>query len=194
VLAVVGGVAAALAATVTVGVLSYDAPSRDTALPDDLRAGVPDASAHGDASPSASDSEPPPSPAPAAPSGPPSVSRSPSPSASSSKASPTPSATPTKQSPSASAGASSGAGADNGSQRLTPPPVLRLGDDGPEVTELQLRLKEAGFYFGDIDESYDRQVEAAVGQFQLARLLTDDESGVYGLTTRSQLESETDEP
>ncbi|WP_169797970.1 peptidoglycan-binding domain-containing protein, partial [Streptomyces neyagawaensis] len=64
----------------------------------------------------------------------------------------------------------------------------------PEVTELQLRLRQAGLYNGDADGEYDREVESAVRGYQLTRLVLDDESGVYGLPTRTALESETSEP
>jgi hypothetical protein len=73
-------------------------------------------------------------------------------------------------------------------------PVLRFGDSGPEVTELQLRLRQIGFYDGDINGDYDRQVENAVSGHQLTRVILRDESGVYGKETRTSLESETSEP
>ncbi|UUU21653.1 peptidoglycan-binding domain-containing protein [Streptomyces sp. DSM 40750] len=76
------------------------------------------------------------------------------------------------------------------------PKTLRLGDDDPEVTELQLRLGQLGLYNGDIDESYDSQVEQAVIFYQNSRGITKDkeEPGVYGLVTRKRLESETKKP
>ncbi|WP_371580656.1 peptidoglycan-binding protein [Streptomyces sp. NBC_01314] len=76
------------------------------------------------------------------------------------------------------------------------PKTLRLGDDDPEVTELQLRLRQLGIYNGDIDESYDSQVEQAVLVYQSSRGITkdQDEQGVYGLVTRERLESETKRP
>ncbi|TXS44158.1 peptidoglycan-binding protein, partial [Streptomyces sp. uw30] len=74
------------------------------------------------------------------------------------------------------------------------PPVLRLGDQGPEVTELQLRLRQIGLYAADVDGDYDRRVESAVGTYQLTRVILSDESGVYGGATRTSLESETSQP
>lgn len=74
------------------------------------------------------------------------------------------------------------------------PPVLRLGDEGPEVTELQLRLRQIGLYAGDIDGDYDRSVEGSVRTYQLTRVILSEPSGVYGTATRTSLESETSEP
>ncbi|MCQ9132147.1 peptidoglycan-binding domain-containing protein [Streptomyces hilarionis] len=74
------------------------------------------------------------------------------------------------------------------------PPVLRLGDTGPEVAELQTRLSRIGSYDGRADGVYSRQVQAAVGTYQLTRGILRDESGVYGAATRASLEAETAEP
>lgn len=201
-LIVAGSAAAALAAVVTVGVLSYDAPERKGALPDDLRAGVPGTSVNGGAEPSASAGTASTGPsAPVSGSAPPSGSgREASPSASGGTASAPPSASATRPAPSASAGTSGGpAGApdddpgDDG-PAVAPAPVLRLGDKGPAVTELQQRLDEAGFYLGEADGAYDRELQAAVARYQLVRLIPDDRSGEYGPRTRERLESETEEP
>ncbi|WP_086764995.1 peptidoglycan-binding domain-containing protein, partial [Streptomyces griseiscabiei] len=64
------------------------------------------------------------------------------------------------------------------------------------VTELQLRLRQLGFYDGDIDQNFDSRVEQAVLDYQDDRGITKgmDEPGVYGLITRERLESETKEP
>lgn len=72
--------------------------------------------------------------------------------------------------------------------------MLRLGDRGPEVIELQLRLRQTGFFAGEADGVYDREVENAVRAYQLTRVVVDDEPGVYGPATRTSLESETSEP
>ncbi|WP_327729964.1 peptidoglycan-binding protein [Streptomyces sp. NBC_00487] len=210
------GLIAALAGTAAAGVMaaaglasglfSYDAPERDRALPDDLRASAPDTSPDGEASPV----EPPAeggggAPAPAPPGGgaaSPSPTKSPSPSPSPSQPSGSPSASasasPTQSAPSAGAsGGSSAAGADDSDDsRLVVPQTLRVGDDDPEVTELQLRLNQLGLYNGDIDQNYDSQVEQAVLFYQSTRGITKDkeEPGVYGLVTRERLESETKEP
>ncbi|MGI5373144.1 peptidoglycan-binding domain-containing protein [Streptomyces sp. CA-251387] len=169
------------------GLFSYDSPSRDGALPDDVRAPVPDGSAQTGNSPG----EQPHSTSSA------SASASPTPSPSTTptdtSAGPTRSATPTgaPSSPGATGNASptTGPSAPEGE-----PPVLRFGDQGPEVTELQLRLRQIGFYGGDADGDYDREVENAVRGYQLARFVLGDESGVYGRATRTSLESETSEP
>ncbi|UUU34276.1 peptidoglycan-binding protein [Streptomyces sp. CA-210063] len=187
------------------GLFSYDAPERDHALPDDVRASAPDTSPDGEASPvepsgeggggapaaAPSSDAPPPSPRK-------SPSSSPSPARSSGSPSASASATPTQSTPSAGASdGSSAAGAEGADDsRLVVPKTLRLGDDDPEVTELQLRLRQLGLYNGDIDESYDSQVQQAVTFYQNSRGITQDreEPGVYGLVTRERLESETKEP
>ncbi|WP_328839484.1 peptidoglycan-binding domain-containing protein [Streptomyces europaeiscabiei] len=211
-----GGLIVALAGTAAAGVMaaagfasglfSYDTPERDRALPDDLRASAPDTSPDGEASPVEPSEEGGGGvPAPAPPGGSaasPSPTKSPSPSPSPSRASgsPSPSVSPDPAQSAPSAGASTGssaAGADEADDsRLVVPKTLRLGDDDPEVTELQLRLRQLGIYNGDIDESFDSQVEQAVLAYQTSRGITKDkeEPGVYGLVTREQLESETKRP
>ncbi|MFE7760983.1 peptidoglycan-binding protein [Streptomyces sp. NPDC057438] len=209
---VLAGTAAAgvmAAAGFASGLFSYNAPERDRALPDDLRASAPDASPDGDASPAGPSGEGGGgAPAPAPPGGgagaaSPSPSRSPSPSPSPSGASGSPSpsvsAEPTvSDAPSAGASTGSSATGSDGAKdsRMVAPKTLRPGDDDPEVTELQLRLCQLGLYTGDIDESYDSQVERAVLVYQSSRGITkdQDEPGVYGLATRERLESETKEP
>ncbi|WP_226966719.1 peptidoglycan-binding domain-containing protein [Streptomyces phaeolivaceus] len=191
------------------GLFAYDAPERDRALPDDLRASVPDTTPDGDSSPvrpSAKGGGAAPAPAPpaggaASPS--PSKSASPSPSPSEPSGSPSASASPSPSPSAPGAGASTGssaAGADDSDgsddSRLVMPKTLRLGDDDPEVTELQLRLRQLGYYEGDIDENYDTQVEQAVLDYQDDRGITEakEKPGVYGQVTRARLESETKEP
>ncbi len=188
------------------GLFSYDTPERDRALPDDLRASAPDTSPDGEASPVEPSGEGGGgAPAPAPPGGSaasPSPTKSPSPSPSPSQASgsPSPSASPDPTQSAPSAGASTGSSAagsdESDDSRLVVPKTLRLGDDDPEVTELQLRLRQLGLYNGDIDESFDSQVEQAVLAYQTSRGITKDreEPGVYGLVTREQLESETKRP
>ncbi|WP_333742024.1 peptidoglycan-binding domain-containing protein, partial [Streptomyces sp. IBSBF 2806] len=51
----------------------------------------------------------------------------------------------------------------------------------------------AGYYDGQADGAYSRQVEAAVRTYQLTRAIVKDESGVYGAATRASLEAETAE-
>ncbi|WP_240554340.1 peptidoglycan-binding domain-containing protein, partial [Streptomyces niveiscabiei] len=72
--------------------------------------------------------------------------------------------------------------------------VLRRGDTGPEVRELQLRLKELSLYGEDADGVFDEQVENALKTYQASRDITGDEPGIYGAATRERLENETKEP
>ncbi|WP_367324887.1 peptidoglycan-binding protein [Streptomyces sp. HUAS ZL42] len=181
------GAAAAVAVLVTGGVvggfLTYESPSRNGSVRDDVRPSVPDGSREvSSVEPSGSASSTDPSRSPAsspgtAPSaGPVAPSRSAAPSESAS----TPAATAT------AAPGPSGSGAQA--------PVLRLGDTGPEVTELQLRLRQIGAYYADADGTYDRDVENAVRGYQFTRAVYKDEPGVYGRATRASLETETSEP
>ncbi|ELS50714.1 peptidoglycan-binding domain-containing protein [Streptomyces viridochromogenes] len=186
-----GGAVAALAVVLTGavvgGLLSYDGPSRDGALPDGVRAPVPDGSADGANSPGEQSDDASSTSAAQSPTS------SPSTSPTHSAADPTRSATPT-EAPSGPAGTGSASAAPGPSASEEQPPVLRFGDQGPEVTELQLRLRQLGFYGGDIDGEYDREVENSVRGYQFARLILGDEPGVYGSATRASLESETAQP
>lgn len=193
-LAVAGAVATVLAvAGFASGLFSYDTPTRGKALPEDLRASVPDTSADGEASPEPSGTAPSAAPAPDAPPPPSNTGPSESPAEPDSSASPSASPTPTRAAPSPSASTPEAPGSDEPDDQRRPR-TLRLGDEGPEVTELQLRLRQVALYFGDIDENFDEQVEASVRQYQFTRRVDEDDSGVYGGVTREKLESETDEP
>ncbi|MER6132042.1 peptidoglycan-binding protein [Streptomyces sp. NPDC001815] len=170
------------------GLFSYESPSRDSAAPDDIRASVPDASVE-ERSPSASAS---PSPSPSA-----SPSASPSPSVTPSAT--RPAAPPT---PSRAASTSSTPSADSPTGTTQPPsgppekgvqPVLRRGDTGPEVTELQLRLQQLALFVGNSDGDYDNRTENAVRNYQVTRGINE-EPGVYAEETRNRLETETSEP
>ncbi|MBB6075317.1 peptidoglycan-binding protein [Streptomyces paradoxus] len=189
-------VAVVAAAGFASGLFSYESPSRDTALPDDIRASVPDAPSSSAAStpPKGSASAAP--PAPAAPRPSPSrtasPSASPSPSASAS-ASPSQSPSPSASQPSASATGPGQSSPDNSRQNKGPA-VLRLGDNGPEVTELQLRLRQLHLYDDDTDGSFDDRLEDAVRTYQWSRGIQVDDLGVYDRETRAKLESETREP
>ncbi|GAB2750502.1 peptidoglycan-binding domain-containing protein [Streptomyces bullii] len=194
-------VAGALVAVVTAagyasGLFAYESPSRDTALPDDVRASVPD-----DASAGAPSTEPAPAtpsarPGSAAPARPPASSASPSPSPSPSVTSASPSPTqpsgPASPAPTASGANGSMQAPDDDAERSAP--VLRRGDQGPEVTELQLRLRQLYLYNGPADGHFSSQVEDAVRTYQWSRGVSSDELGVYGRETRTKLESETKEP
>ncbi|PKW07553.1 Putative peptidoglycan binding domain-containing protein [Streptomyces sp. 1222.5] len=182
------GVAVVAAAGLASGVFSYHAPSRDQAA-EEVRQGVPDVTTPGPASTTATG-------APVAPRSP-SRAASPSPSSSSPSGSPSPS-----PSPSASHGASASASPSETAATFSaspldtpdPGPVLRLGDKGPEVTELQQRLRQLNLYVGEIDGVYTRPVENGVRTYQLARGISGDDFGVYGPPTRASLEAETSEP
>jgi len=182
-------VAVVAAAGLASGMFSYRTPTRDTALPDDIRASVPDAPVSS-ASRSPSGAATSPLPAPPAPSVKPTPSRSPSPSASSPSPTPSRSAAPTTAPPTATATGTVTAGQDSKSA----PPVLRRGDSGPEVTELQQRLAQLGLYPWQPYGRYDKGVEESVRRYQQARGLQVPEYGVYDLETREHLESETTQP
>ncbi|MFF0078606.1 peptidoglycan-binding protein [Streptomyces canus] len=185
---IVAGAGAAAAVLVTGGFVggffTYDGPSRDGSVAGGVRAGVPESqpSSSGPSvtasSPTATSaqSSPPPSASPSAEAG--------------DSASPTGTATPTGI-PSSAATATAAPGPTASSGR---PPVLSLGDQGPEVVELQLRLRQVGMYDGEADGDFDQQVQSAVRTYQVTRFVLQDESGVYGKATRASLESETSEP
>ncbi|MDC2948383.1 peptidoglycan-binding domain-containing protein [Streptomyces heilongjiangensis] len=200
-----GGTAAAgvmAAAGFMSGLFSYEAPERNGALPDDVRASAPDTTVDGGKTPVETPEEataggaPAPAPPGRAGRSKPSGVPSPSPSKESASPSASPSPSPSEASPSARATDKSTADdAHDGDSQLEAPKTLRLGDDDPEVTELQLRLRQVGLYNGDIDENFDRRVEQAVIDYQITRAVSkDDEPGVYGLATRARLEAETQEP
>ncbi|MFJ1648110.1 peptidoglycan-binding protein [Streptomyces sp. NPDC088258] len=71
--------------------------------------------------------------------------------------------------------------------------VLRQGDSGPEVREVQERLlRVPGVYEGgSVDGIYDAAFAEAIGRFQLWYGIRGDETGVYGANTRRDLESRT---
>ena len=70
----------------------------------------------------------------------------------------------------------------------TPAPtavLLKLGVKGDEVTKLQNRLKELGYYTGDVDGAYGPGTQDAVIRFQTQHGLSAD--GIAGEGTRSAL-------
>ncbi|MBK3637474.1 peptidoglycan-binding protein [Streptomyces sp. MBT97] len=190
-------VAVVAAAGFASGLFSYEKPTRDGAAPEDVRAAVPEvstsapsvsASASRSASPSASEASPSPS-----------ESESPSPSASESSASP--SASPSEQAgqtatPTARVTGSlaPGNGADNLPDDSPEVVVLRRGDKGAEVTELQLRLRQLFLYNGEANGTFTGETEDALRNYQWSRGTTGDGLGVYGQLTRTRLEAETTEP
>ncbi|MFF5482877.1 peptidoglycan-binding domain-containing protein [Streptomyces sp. NPDC012935] len=185
-------VAVFTAAGLASGMFTYEAPVRDTALPDDVRASVP-APATSEARetpsptvPSTQSAAPPASPTPTQ-----SASASPSPS----RASASPSASaPPEPTNAPSTTEAAGSQEDSAAARDPGPATLQRGDRGPEVTELELRLTQLGLYTREARGNYNEAVEDAVIRYQWARGVQPDEYGVYDLATRERLESETTEP
>ncbi|GAA2456931.1 peptidoglycan-binding protein [Streptomyces glaucus] len=196
------GAARALVAVVAAtgyvsGLFSYEPPSRNGPPPADLRASVPDtspgAASVAPAVPGTASARP--ASAPPSPSAGGSPSPTPSPSASS--ASPTPSRSRSAEpspSPTSARATAPTAREESGDDRDQDVLVLRPGDRGPEVTELQLRLRQLYLYHDDADGHYTGRVEDAVRTYQWSRGIRSDQLGVYGPRTRGRLESETREP
>jgi hypothetical protein len=71
--------------------------------------------------------------------------------------------------------------------------VLREGDSGPAVSELQARLLRIPDVYagGAVDGRFDGRLAAAVARFQVWYGVRGDESGEYGDATRRDLESRT---
>jgi len=76
----------------------------------------------------------------------------------------------------------------------TGPIVLREGAGGPEVVELQERLRQLAVYPGPEDGRYDADVRDAVARYQRTYAVAGDPDGVYGAPTRASLESRTQTP
>ncbi|MET7598340.1 peptidoglycan-binding protein [Streptomyces sp. NPDC005481] len=191
-LVVAGAVVAVVAAAgLASGVLSYDTPERDASQPEAVRASVPEKSSpRAEASPSRSAS---PSPsASGSPTGSAGADASPSASPSSPSATPSRSKKPTGTPTTARATGSVRPPSDEPDEHRAT--ILRRGDRGAEVAELQLRLRQLALYYGDINGNFNEQVEDAVRRYQWARGIGADEPGVYGTATRTRLESETSEP
>ncbi|MFC8537390.1 peptidoglycan-binding protein [Streptomyces sp. NPDC057249] len=164
-------------------------PSTVTSLPEESDEAAPSASSSASASPSRS----------ASPTSSASASASPSTSASAS-ASPSRSATASSSAPGAGTAASPSAAASSSgpAEGVAPPPespddegTLRRGDQGPEVAELQNRLREAWVYNGPVDSAYGERTERAVSDLQTWWNIEGDPEGVYGPNTRSALEART---
>ncbi|MEU4097012.1 peptidoglycan-binding protein [Streptomyces sp. NPDC026673] len=71
--------------------------------------------------------------------------------------------------------------------------VLREGDSGPAVSELQSRLLRIPNVYagGAVDGRFDGRLAAAVARFQVWYGVRGDESGEYGDATRRDLQSRT---
>ncbi|GAB4374416.1 MAG: hypothetical protein Kow00121_18770 [Elainellaceae cyanobacterium] len=65
--------------------------------------------------------------------------------------------------------------------------LIQIGDTGQTISDLQLRLKELGFYQGEITGVYGPETEAAVTTFQQSRGLVAD--GIVGPQVNSALYS-----
>ncbi|WP_330291400.1 peptidoglycan-binding domain-containing protein [Streptomyces sp. NBC_00576] len=175
------------------GMFTYDKPDRNNTAAQEVRESVPAAT-----TPSSASTAPSASPTPSkSPSPTPTPSRSASPTPSPTRTAPSPtasrSATPT-QAPTTAQATGTVTPAPGGDDDKETAPVLRLGDHGDEVLELQLRLNQLGLYLNDMDGVYDDNVVNAVTTYQTTRGINAEEPGVYDRTTRERLESETTEP
>ncbi|MEV0690389.1 peptidoglycan-binding protein [Streptomyces sp. NPDC050388] len=195
-------VAVAGAAGWASGLFAYEAPSRDGALPDDVRVSVPDApsvppsasaSPSEGASPSASPSLLVSASASPSESASPSASPSVSASEDGASASPSDTAEPSSAAPTTAPAEAPEEVADEEVREVTGA-VLRRGDRGPEVVELQHRLRQLYLYNSELHGRFNRRLEDALRNYQWSRGISGDELGVYGPETRSRLESETREP
>ncbi|MFB6571967.1 peptidoglycan-binding domain-containing protein [Streptomyces noursei] len=74
------------------------------------------------------------------------------------------------------------------------PIVLREGSSGPEVVELQGRLRQVALYTGAADGQYGAAVRDAVARYQRTYGVHGDPDGVYGSATRASLEARTPQP
>ena len=74
----------------------------------------------------------------------------------------------------------------------TPGPLLRSGSEGEAVVELQTRLKELGYYTGEIDGQFGPGTRTAVTLFQEQHGLGAD--GIVGAETRDTLYSDQAQP
>ncbi|GLW51376.1 hypothetical protein Stsp02_70370 [Streptomyces sp. NBRC 14336] len=187
-------VAVLAAAGMASGLFNYETPTRETSLPDPVRASVPDESPETTQKSNPKGATPTPTQTSASPSPSESESPSPTPSESSTSASGSPSPTTTESSPTPTpAKASEEAPA---AQPTTQPsgPVLRRGDKGPEVVELQLRLRQLYLYNDEIHGNFNWRLENALMNYQWSRGVGRESLGVYTAETRAALESETTEP
>ncbi|MFF0748547.1 peptidoglycan-binding protein [Streptomyces sp. NPDC004267] len=113
------------------------------------------------------------------------ASASPSPKATRTATTRAPVAPTAPASPTATAPASGTAPTETGAPDAE---TLRQGDSGPAVEDLQWRLNQIGLYSGSMDGRYGKRVRHGVEVFQSYMDITEDPSGVYGPTTRRELE------
>lgn len=73
------------------------------------------------------------------------------------------------------------------------PVLFRPGDSGPEVREIQARLRQIGWFFGDVTDFYGPQTQEAVAGFQAKREFFP-VTGVVDRRTLTRLEEMTTEP
>ncbi|MCX4969058.1 peptidoglycan-binding protein [Streptomyces sp. NBC_00654] len=193
VLAAGAAVAAVVGAAAFAGGLFSGDDGRREALPD-LTTSTPDGMGDGPADSASESAAASPSPsrsAQASPSASASGSASPSKSAEPT-GSASASASPTATGPSPSASGRKPPGTPSAAPPVqSPGPTLRPGDHGPEVAELQNRLKEVWLYQGPSDADYTGRVEDAVRVYQSYKAIQGDPAGVYGPNTRRALEAET---
>lgn len=94
------------------------------------------------------------------------------------RSSETPSDTSSTSSSTGSTSSSTGSSSSDSSSATSAPTTYQLGSSGDEVTKIQMRLKELGYFDGEIDGNFGTATEAAYKAFQLAAGLTVD--GIAG--------------
>ncbi|HET6562413.1 MAG TPA: L,D-transpeptidase family protein [Marmoricola sp.] len=72
------------------------------------------------------------------------------------------------------------------------PPLLSPGDSGPAVREIQARLRQIAWFYGDVTDFYGDQTQAAIEGFQAKRGF--EVTGVVDQRTLTRLEEMTVEP
>ncbi|GAA3058404.1 hypothetical protein GCM10017562_24210 [Streptomyces roseofulvus] len=207
-----GGLVAGIAAAAVVGTAALAAAVLGGEEPED-RATVPEVTTSASLNIAVSE-EPSPSSATPTPTRTPSRTPSPdtpSPSAAPSTASPSASAEPTARPTATAAPTATGGTTPSRPATSAPaPPVapttasatpsttdapegatLSLGDTGPEVEELQTRLRLLWVYLEEADGVFDEGLQAALIQYQGRFWQLEDPEGVYGPDTRRKLEQQT---
>jgi peptidoglycan hydrolase-like protein with peptidoglycan-binding domain len=72
------------------------------------------------------------------------------------------------------------------------PALIEVGAEGPHVRELQARLRQIAWFFGDVTDFYGDQTRAAVAGFQVKRGF--EATGAVDQRTLSRLQEMTSEP